>query len=219
MDAFDISVKRFDEFAIEYAERFNDINAYLLSIDHFCDLIKKDDPKILELACGPGNVTRYIRHRFPESEYMAIDLAPNMIDIARQQITGVDFEIMDVRLISTIKTKFDAIMCAFCLPFLSGEDACNLIADCAGQLNDNGVIYISTMEGDESKAGFETTSFTGNSKVFFNYHELHILEKALLENGFLINDIRRQDYIEPNGTTLIDLILIGIKTSNPMAIS
>jgi SAM-dependent methyltransferase len=213
MDTFDISVKRFDEFAVEYAERFNDINAYLLSIDRFCDLIKIDDPKILELACGPGNVTRYIRHRFPESEYMAIDLAPNMIDIARQQVTGVDFGIMDVRLISTLKKKFDAIMCSFCLPFLSGNDACKLIADCAERLNENGVIYISTMEGDETRAGFETTSFTGDSKVFFDYHELHILEKVLLENDFIIKDIRRQDYIEPNGTTLIDLILIGIKTS------
>jgi len=115
--------------------------------------------------------------------------------------------------------KFDAIMCAFCLPFLSGNDASKLIADCAEQLNENGVIYISTMEGDESKAGFETTSFTGDSTVFFNYHELHILEKALVENGFLINNIKRQDYIEPNGTNLIDLILIGIKTSGHISAS
>jgi len=214
MDSFDISIKRFDEFAAEYTERFNDIDSYLISVNRFCDLITGSKPKILELACGPGNVTRYIRHRFPESEYIAIDLAPKMIDIARQQVKGVDFRIMDVRAISSFDTKYDAIMCSFCLPFLSVFDACKLIADCAERLNENGIIYISTMEGNESKAGFESTSFTGDSKVFFNYHELQVLEKALLENGFIIDDIRRQNYIEPNGSILIDLILIGIKTSN-----
>ena len=214
MDTFDISIKRFDEFAVEYTERFNDIDSYLVSVNRFCDLIPGRKPKILELACGPGNVTRYIRSRFPESEYIAIDLAPKMIDIARQQVKGVDFRIMDVRAISSFDTKYDAIMCSFCLPFLSADDACKLIADCAERLNEDGIIYISTMEGNESKAGFESTSFTGDSKVFFNYHELQVLEKALLENGFIIDDIRRQNYIEPNGSILIDLILIGIKTSN-----
>ena len=70
------------------------------------------------------------------------------------------------------------------------------------------------MEGNESKAGFESTSFTGDSKVFFNYHELTVLENALLENGFIIDDIRRQNYVEPDGRILIDLILIGIKASS-----
>lgn len=214
MDTFDISIKIFDEFAVEYTERFNDIDSYLVSVNRFCDLIPGRKPKILELACGPGNVTRYIRSRFPESEYIAIDLAPRMIDIARQQVKGVDFRIMDVRAISSFDTKYDAIMCSFCLPFLSVSDACKLIADCAERLNEDGIIYISTMEGNESKAGFESTSFTGDSKVFFNYHELPVLEKALLENGFIIDDIRRQNYVEPDGRILIDLILIGIKASN-----
>ena len=52
MEAFDISIKRFDEFAQEYADRFNAIDSYIPSIDLFCDLIKGNKPKILELACG-----------------------------------------------------------------------------------------------------------------------------------------------------------------------
>ena len=39
MDTFDLSVKRFDEFAKEYAERFMDIDSYRSCIDGFCDLI------------------------------------------------------------------------------------------------------------------------------------------------------------------------------------
>lgn len=211
MEPFEISVKRFDEFAEEYATRFSDIDSYKSSIDKFCDLIISDRPKILELACGPGNVTRYVKNRLPECEYVAIDLAPKMIEIGKQQVKGVDFWVMDVRDISTFDTKFDAIMCSFCLPFLSGTDACTLIADCSEKLVKNGVIYISTMEGDASRAGFETTSFSGNSKVYFNYHMQKDLETALLGNGFIIDQIKRQDYYESNGSVTIDLIFIGIK--------
>jgi trans-aconitate methyltransferase len=208
---FNISVKRFDEFAEQYLEKFKNIEGYIPSIDKFCKLIKTKNPKILELACGPGNITKYVKQKFPHSEYLAIDLASNMIEIAKTQVNDVEFRLLDVREISKIDNKFDAIMCSFCLPFLSKSDAYTLIADCADRLNKDGVIYISTMEGDESKAGFETTSFTGSSEVYFNYHEKQDLEKALLDNGFIIKEFKRQEFHEPNGITLIDLIFIGTK--------
>jgi 2-polyprenyl-3-methyl-5-hydroxy-6-metoxy-1,4-benzoquinol methylase len=212
MNALEISVKRFDEFASEYAKRFMDIGSYHVHIDKFCDLTLNDKPKILELACGPGNVTRYIKQRFPNAEIIAIDLAPRMIDIAKQHVNGVDFRIMDVRDISTFDIKFNSIMCSFCLPFLSKADTCKLISDCSERLTDNGILYLSTMEGDESKAGFETTSFSGDSKVYFNYHDQHDLEKTLLDNGFQIVYNKQQDYHEPNDSVTIDLIMIGKKS-------
>jgi trans-aconitate methyltransferase len=211
MNPFDLSVKRFDEFAREYAERFKNIDAYLPCIEKFCDLIIPAKPRILELACGPGNITRYLKKRFPDSDYIAIDLAPGMIDIARQSINGVDFRLMDVRTISLFDSKFDAIMCSFCLPFLSRTDSLKLISDCSARLNPDGVIYISTMEGDESEAGFETTSFSGFSEVYFNYHLQKDIENALSENAFLINETRRQVYYESDGSTMTDMIFLGIK--------
>ena len=162
MNRFDLSVKKFNEFASEYAERFKSIDDYLPSVGKFCDLIPVDKPAVLELACGPGNFTKYLKQRFPESDYIAIDLAPKMIDIAKTQVEGVNFRVMDIRDILSLAMKFDAIMCSFGLPFLSKNDACKLIADCAKCLNKDGVLYISTMEGDESKAGYEATSFSGS---------------------------------------------------------
>jgi ubiquinone/menaquinone biosynthesis C-methylase UbiE len=211
METFEISIKRFDEFAVEYAERFNSIDSYILSINKFCDLVQVNNPKILELACGPGNITKYLKQKFPNSEYIAIDLAKKMIDIAKEQVKGVDFRIMDMKKISTINTKFDAIMCSFGLPFLSKNDSNKLIADCSILLNKDGVIYISTMEGNELKAGFESTSFSGDSKVYFNYHQQKDIENALIDNGFLINEIKRQDYKEPDGSILVDMIFIATK--------
>jgi SAM-dependent methyltransferase len=211
MDKFGISVKRFDEFASEYAERFMNIDSYHIHFDKFCDLAKKQRPRILELACGPGNVTRYLKQRFPHSEIIAIDLAPRMIDIAKREVSGVDFRVMDVRDVKTLGIQFDLIMSSFCLPFLSEEDTRQLISDCSEMLEQGGLLYLSTMEGDEFKAGFESTSFSGDSEVYFNYHRGEDLEKALSNTGFTIDYNVRQDYPEPDGNVTVDIIIIARK--------
>lgn len=211
MNHFDISVQRFDEFASEYAVRFSDVSGYQDSIENFCRAIKRNHPNILELACGPGNFTQHIKNHFPSSRITAIDLAPKMIEIARKSLPDVDFRIMDVRDISSIAEKFDAVMCSFCLPFLSKTDSCKLIADCAEKLNSGGLLYVSTMEGDETKAGFERTSFSGNSEIYFNYHSRADLENSFAENGFEISHLKLQDYSEPDGHITTDMIFIGTK--------
>jgi len=211
MNNFDLSVQRFDEFAAEYAQRFMDLNAYSDSIERFCDWIGNDKPKILELGCGPGNVTRLLKLRFPESQITAVDLAPQMIEIAQKQLPDVDFVVMDVRDISIIPVRFDAIMCSFCLPFLSKSDAAKLITDCSVHLVSGGVLYISTMEGNEQRAGFETTSFSGESEIYFNYHQQQVLENAFAKSGFEIKQAKLQDYIEPDGSATTDMIFIAVK--------
>jgi SAM-dependent methyltransferase len=217
MDRYELSVKRFDEFASEYAERFANIDAYRKHIDQFCARIPGHNPAILELACGPANVTSYLKQRFPDSRIVALDLSPRMIAIARQVVRGVDFRIMDVRKIHSLELQFDAIMCSFCLPFLSKEDTDKLIIDCAGRLKDKGILYISTMEGDESRAGFESTCFSGDAKVYFNYHLQNDLKRALTANGFSVAYAVRQDYDEPDGSTTVDLILVAEKQTNVTA--
>jgi ubiquinone/menaquinone biosynthesis C-methylase UbiE len=211
MNAFDHSVKKFNEFASEYSSRFMNIDAYRDSIDQFCSSLNTESPKILELACGPGNVTRYLRYIFPNSKILAIDLAPNMIDIARQYLNDVDFKLMDVRTISKLNETYDLIMCSFCLPFLSGEDTQSLISDCYKLLNKNGKVYISTMEGDESNAGYEKTSFSSESEIYFNYHRQSDLENMFTKSGLKIDYLKRQEYKESDGTTLTDMIFIGTK--------
>ena len=175
MKEFDISVQRFDEFADEYADKFMDIGAYRDSLDALCGLAK-GTPRILELACGPGNFTRYLRQQFAQSPILAVDLAPRMLEIAQEQVPDAEFKLLDVRNIRDLGQTFELIMCSFCLPFLSREDARQLLRDCAASLAPNGLLYLSTMEGNDTNAGFEATNFSGNSEVYFNYFEQAFLE-------------------------------------------
>lgn len=211
MDPFKISVQRFNEFAGEYTQRFMNIESYIPHVDKFCSMVNSIHPSLLELACGPGNFTGYLKEKLPESRILALDLAPKMIEIAKQQVKDVDFRIMDVRDISLIKDVFDGIMCSFCLPFLSKADTTRLISDCSNLMKEGGVIYISTMEGDESMAGFEPTSFSGKAEIYFNYHRQSDIEDDLKKNRFVIKDFTRQDYYEPGGSKLTDMIFVAVK--------
>lgn len=211
MEKFDVSVQRFDEFAEEYASRFDNVSGYHNQLSYFVHQVITTCPAVLELACGPGNVTKFLKNHFPESRILAVDLAPKMIELARKALPEVDFRVMDVRNVSVIPEKFDAVMCSFCLPFLSKEDAAKLIADCAVLLNSGGIVYLSTMEGDEHRAGFEKTSFSGDSEVYFNYHRQTDLQDAFEKSGFKILKLDRQDYQEPDGSITVDLIFIAGK--------
>ncbi|RKD86031.1 class I SAM-dependent methyltransferase [Mangrovibacterium diazotrophicum] len=208
---FDISVQRFNEFADEFNERFKNIDSYQVHLDLFVSLAPEPVSSILELGCGPGNITGFLHGHFPDAQITAIDLAPRMIEIARRSLPSVDFRVMDVRKIRALKRQFDLVMCSFCLPFLSAEDTQKLIVDCAAQISPGGLIYISTMEGDSDNAGFEPTSFSGDSEVFFNYHLKASLEELLREAGIEIEHSVRQDYQAPDGRISTDLILIGRK--------
>jgi ubiquinone/menaquinone biosynthesis C-methylase UbiE len=213
MKTFEISVDRFNEFAVEYEKRFMDgkINPYSDSLDFFCSKILKKKPEILDVACGPGNVTKYLKEKFPESNILAVDLAPNMIELTRKNVPGIETGVMDIRKIGEIERKFDGIMCSFCFPFLSLQDAEKMAKDIAVMLNEGGVLYISTMEGPESKAGFEKTSFSGDAEIYFNYFREEDIRRMLSENGFILDKLRKQDYKEQDGSITIDMIFIASK--------
>lgn len=115
---------------------------------------------------------------------------------------------------STIDGKFDGILCAFCLPYLSKEESLKLIFDASLLLEPDGMLYISTMEGDYTKSGYETTSFSEGNRVFVYYHQADYISTCLIELSFEIVDIQRKQYPEPDGTFLTDLIFIARRKYN-----
>ncbi|MBK9048517.1 MAG: class I SAM-dependent methyltransferase [Bacteroidetes bacterium] len=169
----------FNKLASLYAQKYMDVSGYSESLDIFGKLINNSNGTVLEIGCGPGNITRYLLNKFPELKFFGIDLAPEMISIARSLNPEAEFEVMDCRKINMIPTKFNAVLCGFCLPYLSRQEAIQLISDSAVKLNTEGVIYISTMEDHNSKSGYVSGS-TGD-QIYMNYHEFGYLKEALLK--------------------------------------
>ena len=211
MERLEITIETYNKSANKYQDKFMKMDLYNDTYDKFCNLIEKKDAEIFEIASGPGNVTKYLLTKRPDFIIFGIDLASKMIELAKNNNPTANFQLMDCREIGKLEKKYDGIMCGFCMPYLSKQECAKLIRDSSKLLNTKGLIYLSTMEGDYNKSGFETTSFSGDDKVFIYYHQFDFLKNELNENGFQIIDFQRKDYPEPDGTFLTDMIIIAKK--------
>ena len=97
-------------------------------------------PRHLDAACGTGVLAkRLLRDGWNTT---AIDLSPSMITIARNQPPYPAAAVADLRALPFART-FDLITCLFdSVNFLlTLDDVERAVAQCAGALNDHGILY------------------------------------------------------------------------------
>ena len=207
MDKYEITVDTFNKLAGKYQEKYMNYDFYFDTYDTFCDLISNDKAAIFEIACGPGNITKYLLNRRPDFKIEGIDLAPNMVELARANNPTANFHVLDSRDISGVNKKFDAVMCGFCTPYLSKDDVAKLIIDIRALLNTDGILYLSTMEDDYEKSDFQTSS--DGDRVYIHYHQLDFLKLHLDANRFRIVDIKRKAFPGEKRTPATDLFVFA----------
>ena len=209
MDKYEVTFKTWNKIASLYQKKFMDLDLYDDSYDLFCKEVVKPNPTILEIGCGPGNITKYLLSKRPDFKIDAIDVAPNMLKLAQQNNPTANFEIMDCREIHHLTTKFDAIICGFCLPYLSKEDCEKLITDCYSLLNNDGILYLSALEGDYTKSGFESGSSGDQAYVY--YHQGKHIEDQLKNNNFEVFKTIRKSYEKSDKTNQTHVIILSKK--------
>ena len=96
MDKTKMAVNAFDKNAETYQEKFMNLDLYHASFDLFCSKIPNENAKILEIACGPGNITQYLLEKRPDFKILGIDLAPRMLDLARINNPSAVFNLSSV---------------------------------------------------------------------------------------------------------------------------
>ena len=210
LDLNSIAVDLFDRLANHYQERFMDVSLYSDSFNLFCERVLPQQATVLELACGPGNITKYILEKRPDFQVLATDLAPKMLELAKKNNPTASVQLVDCRKINQLGRTFDAIICGFCFPYLSKEEAIQFIRDASGILNSAGVLYISTMEDDYSKSTWKQSS-TGDGQLFMHFHQADYLLKTLEDNGFKSIEVNRETYPAHDGTLTTDLLILAVK--------
>jgi trans-aconitate 2-methyltransferase len=114
-----------------------DPSKYLAFADHrsrpFFDLvgrIQADAPRrVVDLGCGPGNLTETLASRWPGATVEASDSSPEMVAAARER--GIDATVGDVREWQPAPDT-DVVVCNAVLQWVSGHD--DLVARWVKQL-------------------------------------------------------------------------------------
>lgn len=206
MDKYQETFDTWNKIAKIYEDKFMDLDLYNDTYDVFLDLIPKTNSSVLEIGCGPGNITKYLLTKNPDLKIKGIDISENMIELAGKNNPSAEFEIMDTRKIHSINDKFDAIICGFCIPYLSQSDCLKLITDCKNLLNDSGILYLSFTEGNYEDSGF--ISGSSGDRTYFYYHNLDYLKKELKANSFETIKLLVKNYKKADGTLENHTVLI-----------
>jgi len=186
-----------------------DLTVYDDSYREFYELLPQGRARVLDAACGPGNVSRYLMAQRPDLDLLGIDLAPRMVELARQAVPSAQFAVQDCRHLVELRRHFDGIICAFGLPYLSPEEVIAFVGAADEALDPGGVLYLSAMLGDSKDSGFQCCS-TGD-QVYIHYHSEEHITWSLGRRGFSV--VRQRRMASPSAASKVttDLIVIAKK--------
>jgi SAM-dependent methyltransferase len=207
LDHCAISACSFHNLADRYREKFMDLTLYNDSYREFCDLLPQGRARVLDAACGPGTVSRYLIAQRPDLDLLGIDLAPRMVELAREAVPSARFSVFDCRRLPDLQQRFDGLICAFGLPYLSPEEATAFIRAAHPVLDPGGVLYLSAMLGRREESGF--VRYDTGDQIYVNYHDESHITRSLEESGFSL--LKKSHMASPSaaGKVTTDLLVIA----------
>lgn len=176
----------FHRFADTYASRHSNQDKYLEAIQSFCaPLVNTAAPVLLELGCGPGNLSAYLLRALPNARLTGIDVAPGMIDIATNAVPDARFMVADVRDASKWPTTVHGLVAGFVTPYLSPAETHQLITDASARMPEGAMIYLTTMDAPVTQQ-IEVPTSTGEFYALLTFYAASDLKSWLNSAGFYI---------------------------------
>jgi trans-aconitate methyltransferase len=209
MDSYKETFETWNKIAQLYQDKFMDLDLYNATYDLFCDNILTKKSKVLELGCGPGNIAKYIHEKRPDFTIEAIDVAPNMIELAKKNCPEVTFNVMDIRDIHQLQSKYNAIICGFCIPYISQSELMQLITNCNQLMAKSGILYLSFVDGNYSDSGYQAGS--SGDRTYFYYHSLVDITNELEKQRFKMLHLLPVLYSKNDGTKEVHTVIIAQK--------
>lgn len=207
MDRNQVAVSVFNQRAESYAHKYMDVTMYSKSFEFLCNTIQNSEANILDVACGPGNISKHIINKRPDWKINGIDLAPQMIQLARDNNPTANFIVGDCRDLLSLPQNYDAIISGFFFPYLSKAEVVQFISDSSKKINKGGLLYISTMEDDYENSGH--TKGSSGDEIYMHYHEEGYISEALIKNNFKIIYSEKIKSVASDNSDTTDLILIA----------
>ena len=96
---------------------------------------------ILDIGCGPGNSTRVLKNRFPNSKIIGADNSFEMIEKAKSLNPDINFIWLDISGdLSEVTEKFDIVFSNACIQWVSNHK--ELLPKLMTLLNPNGILAV-----------------------------------------------------------------------------
>lgn len=142
----------FDNYAEDYRRSLNKLGSFSgVRDNYFCEykileLLKHERPdcsiQILDLGCGEGTTSRYIKTYFPHSAISGIDISRKKIHYARQKnIPNATFHTTDGLSIPFENNSFDIVFCSMVFHHIAFGLHSTILSEVSRVLKPNGRYY------------------------------------------------------------------------------
>jgi tRNA (cmo5U34)-methyltransferase len=137
---FEEEAEEFDQLIQTIIPFYEDmVSALVLSLPFH----PKEQIKILDLGCGTGNISQKIKEKFPNAQITAVDLAENMIKMAKAKLSpykDIEYIRADFRELE-FQEEYDAVVSSLALHHMSPEEQRSFYRRIIGFLKGGGVFY------------------------------------------------------------------------------
>lgn len=196
----------------DYYDKYSDVQK-MAALKLLGQISEKNFNNILEIGCGSGNYTMFLRDKFSSAKLKAIDISEKMIAVARDKLKGrgVDFIVEDAENIE-LKENFGLITSNACFQWLSDFE--KALIKYKNSLNENGIISFSIF-GPETYCELNASlrSVTGNSVTANDFMAKQIIGGILKKffKAVVIEEIRYVEFFSRLKDLLNKIKYTGIR--------
>ncbi len=165
-----------------YEQKFMHLTIYKPSYNFLLEQLKHTQTAVLEVGCGPANISYYLNTKNNNLQFTLSDVAPNMLALAKKNIPEAETILLDTTKINSLNKKFDVLISGFCIPYLAWNDVEQFFLQAYSVLNKNGFFYLSFVDGDYENSS-RITGSTGLG-VHFYYFDKAEIKTSLQQIGF-----------------------------------
>jgi len=195
-------IKFYSEYCSQFDEKIGSLNIYHESYTNFIKNAKRKS-NLLDLACGPGNVSLFVKNILPGIDITCSDLSLEMLDLAKKKIGNAKFYKSDILNIEIPNRKYDLIICAFGIPYIESNELEKFVSEINRYSEKGTSVYISCMEGKSIEK--EIMGFADFQTVSVQRHQKEDITNSFKKFNFKLTNYSTQNYTEPNGFVTTDM--------------
>lgn len=141
---------------------------------------------ILDVGCGPGFKSAYFAEK--GFKVTGFDFSEEFIKIAKRQFSEIDFKVLDIFDLDTVKETFDCVFAQAVLLHIPKEKALEVMKLMKNRVKRGGLLYVAVKK---SNAGIDEEMVKENDygyeyERFFSYFTLDEIEGYFKKLGFKI---------------------------------
>lgn len=175
MDKKTQTINTYNESAKSLAEKFDSSGARLSDINETFALIKKDNPKVLEIGCGNGRDAQEILKY--TDDYLGVDVSEKLLELAKQKVPNGQFIVADIEEYK-LPTELDVVFAFASLIHVPKESLQKIFKSVSSSLNQGGVFRFSMKYAKEYMESTKTDEFGIRTYYLYSVNDINEIARG-----------------------------------------